>query len=131
MKEHRLSFCTIFRVEDRIDEIITDADVEITIEQVNELQDYFSKVHDGEYAALVNRKNPYTYTFEAQRALGKHPGLIAIAMVVQTDSAKGTAEYLLKPRSNMSSIASIFDSRDEALAWLREKLAARSGEKNR
>ncbi len=53
----RLSFgCTVNHLESNIAEVIVDSGIELSIEMVEELDNYLSDFYSGDFALLVNKK---------------------------------------------------------------------------
>ena len=78
----RLSFgCTINHLQKSIAEVIVDSGIELTIEMVEELETYLDTYYPGSFALLVNKKNPYSYTYEAQLCLASLEKQQAIAVL--------------------------------------------------
>ena len=78
----RLSFgCTINHLQQNIAEVIVESGIELTIEMVEELDTYLDTYYPGSFALLVNKKNPYSYTYEAQLCLASLEKQKAIAVL--------------------------------------------------
>ncbi|AQS38089.1 hypothetical protein Sps_02942 [Shewanella psychrophila] len=78
----RLSFgCTINHLHKSIAEVIVDSGIELTIEMVEELDTYLDTYYSDSFALLVNKKNPYSYTYEAQLCLASLEKQKAIAVL--------------------------------------------------
>ena len=61
MKEYRLSFCTINICADNIAEVIIDENIEVSIEMVEEHDEFLCSIFKGSFGVLVNKINTYSY----------------------------------------------------------------------
>lgn len=78
----RLSFgCTINHLDNNIAEVIVDQGIELSIEMVEELDNYLDTHYSEHFALLVNKANRYSYTYEAQLCLASLDKQKAIAVL--------------------------------------------------
>ena len=85
---------------------------------VGEYHDFLLKEMSHPFAVLINKKNSYTYTFDAQRHLGTLPELRAIAVLAYNDMTVKTTQGLIAIPRDISWTIKIFNQRDVALQWL-------------
>ncbi len=78
----RLSFgCTINHLDNNIAEVIVDKGIELSIEMVEELDNYLDTHYSTQFALLVNKANRYSYSYEAQLCLASLDKQKAIAVL--------------------------------------------------
>lgn len=118
MDEHRLSFSTAFKLADDLAEFINDEGVEITIEMVDEYHHWVRANLASPALILVNKRNAYSYTFEAQQYIGTAPEIRAIAFVTYNAVSTLTTRDLAEQPRPRPWRARIFDDRELALEWL-------------
>ena len=127
MEQQRLSFTKIIKLDDNLIELIADEGVEIDIEMVKEFHDWCFKNLESSFGVLVNKKNSYTYTFEAQMKIGDYPDIIAISVItysmISQTFTKLISQYPRKNKWNME----IFNDRETAIKWIKEELAKNKG----
>ena len=123
----RLSFgCTINHLESDIAEVIVDEGVELEIEMVEELDNYLSDFYSGNFALLVNKKNQYSYAYEAQLCLASLEHQRALAILYH-DLKREHIPPLLGQRVTLDDInVKIFPATklglQSAINWLKEML---------
>jgi hypothetical protein len=123
-----LSFgCTINHLESDIAEVIVDCGVELSLEMVEELDNYLSHFYSGNFALLVNKKNKYTYTYEAQLCLASLEHQRALAILYH-DLQNEHIPPLLSQRITLDAInIKIFPATtlgmQSAINWLKEILS--------
>jgi len=115
----RLRFCELIPLSDTITEVIADRNIEIDIDDVNTYHDWLSRHHDGDIAVLVNKKNHYSYTFDAQREINNLEEMKAIAYVIYDHATELALRGLLKIKSRRKIPYYISYDYDEALNWLK------------
>lgn len=123
----RLSFgCTINHLESNIAEVIVDSGVDLSIEMVEELDNYLKSFYPHDFALLVNKKNKYTYTYEAQLCLASLEHQRALAILYH-DLQNEHIPPLLSQRVTLDDInVKIFPAtklgQNSAIDWLKEIL---------
>lgn len=123
----RLNFgCTVNHLESNIAEVIVDSGVELGIEMVEELDNYLSDFYSGDFALLVNKQNPYSYTYEAQLCLASLEHQRALAILYH-DLQREHIPPLLGQRVTLDEInVKIFPATKlgtkSAMNWLKEIL---------
>jgi len=81
MNKYQLSFCTINKLTDNIAEVIISNDVEVSLEMVEEHDEFLCSIFKGNFGVLVNKINTYSYTVEATLSMGSIAQMKAIASV--------------------------------------------------
>ena len=122
MEEAVLSFGTIRHLEDGICEVVVDDGVEMTRAMVDEYHDHLSSYYPHDFAILVNKKNDYTYDFEAQQHLATLPNIRAIAVLVYRRASEIATQALHNIKRDHQWNLRIFYDRDKALQWLESQL---------
>jgi len=115
-KVYRLSFGTIITINDHLAEVIIDEGVELDEHLVDAYHDFLLSHLKAPFSLLINKKNSYSYTFEAQKVIGSLNEIDNMAVLVGTlGSTLATKTIIsLKGRDNIK----IFVTRKEALDWL-------------
>jgi len=97
VKECRLSFCTINILADNIAEVLIDDNIEVSIEMVEESDEFLCSIFKDNFGVLVNKINTYYYTFEAQLTMGSIDPMAAIASVnYHPHGTQSTQDFLNK-----------------------------------
>ncbi|MCH2206541.1 MAG: hypothetical protein MK132_11805 [Lentisphaerales bacterium] len=121
MKEFTLSFGKIFILQDDIAEIIVDDMIEMDLVMVEEYHEFLLSHLTPPFSLLINKKNSYTYTFEAQLELANLPEINFMAVVAYNYFTQSTTKDLIEmPRDTPWNIQ-IFANRASALNWLEDK----------
>ncbi|MCW8956905.1 MAG: hypothetical protein OQL09_08485 [Gammaproteobacteria bacterium] len=108
----------IIKLSDDMAEVIVDEGVVIDMDMVQEYHTWIEDNLSDPCMLLVNKINPYTYTFEAQKEIATLDKIKAMAVVVYNRISEVTTRDLASfPREREWHIQ-IFDSRHDALSWL-------------
>ena len=114
-----LTFGTCREIEPGIVEAIAHEGVELTAAMIQQAEaGLLEKYCNAPYALLVNRINAYSHTMESMEAAARMKNLAATAIVTYSNTGKHAAELQLSIDPHLRA----FDSRDAAMAWLRERL---------
>jgi hypothetical protein len=117
---HELGFGKIIRLDEDIAEVIIDRGIEMDLAMVNEYHNFLITHLKAPFSLLINKVNPYTYTFAAQRKLATIPQIRTMAVVTHNPIAeKMTLSLVRIPRDRDWNIK-LFRDRDLALQWLRD-----------
>ncbi len=119
MDTHQLSFGTINILRKDLAEVIIDDGIEVCLEQVNEADEFLAHYLQAPFSLLFNKKNKYSFEFNAQLKLGTVTGLNAVAVICYNKTTNTLTKALSSgiPRSvewNMKT----FSNRIDALVWL-------------
>ncbi len=124
--KHRLSFGYFTLLAENIVEVVIDDGIELSLEMVEECDQFFKAHIFGEFGMLINRINEYSYSYEAQLSIGSYQGLKAIAFVYYTDECKTLFEQLNVTRANDNWNSRLFSGLElewqQALNWLEQEL---------
>ena len=115
---YKLSFGTISLLSNNLAEIIADDGIVIDEAMVDGFHDFLLSNLDAPFLLLINKKNSYCYTFEAQKTIISLKEIKAIAVVLGTPGALMSTETLLDMNKNSHCNLQMFNLRDEALNWL-------------
>lgn len=127
MNSLRLSFASISWLSDNIAELQVDAGVDVSLPMVQEMHDSLSSNLQAPFGLLMNKRNAYSYTFDAQLALGVVPGLEAIAVITYTEVATRATQTMANLPRAVPWNLSIFHERQQALDWLQRELQTIDG----
>ena len=120
--EYRLDFCTIHHRDDGIAIIEIKDGINLSAEMAQELADLTKKVYgDRPLALLSNRKNSFSFSFDALTTLAELPNLVALAIVIYNQQTRILVETQNFFLSAMRAIPiKIFTDLDNAEEWLKE-----------
>lgn len=108
----------IIKLSDDMAEVIVDDGVIIDMDMVREYHEWIQNNLSDPCMLLINKLNPYTYTFEAQKEIAGLDQIQAMAVVVYNRISEVTTRDLASfPREHEWYIQ-VFDSRHDALLWL-------------
>jgi len=123
MRIYNLQFATIIPLADNIAEVIVRRDIEMDVPMVETYHEFLRDHFRAPFALLINKKYPYTYTFEAQQILISIPEIIATAALTYTPlSAEFTQSLIDQPRDKPWN-AAVFGNREQALNWIHSQLS--------
>ncbi len=118
-KVYKLSFGTIITINNHLAEVIIDEGIEMDEHLVDAYHDFLLSHLKAPFSLLINKKNSYSYTFEAQKIIANLEEIDNMAVLVGTlGSTLATKTIIsLKERKNIK----IFVDRVEALDWLNDQ----------
>ena len=121
MKVFILPFGKISILESHIAEVIINEGVLIDANMVavyrKLLESHLGK--DKPISLLINKENAYSYTFDAQVAMGEFSDFIAFrAVVVYSQSAEMATQIVMDVNKHNNWKIKIFRERQDALDWL-------------
>ncbi len=126
--KHKLSFCSINILSDSIAEVIINKNTVVSMEMVEELYQLISKLFVKNFGVLINKINPYIYSFEAKLSIGSHANLIAIAIVNYNSKGMAVTQDITQFRKmddwNLKSFSGLELGWQEGLDWLKKELSA-------
>lgn len=122
MKTYDLSFGTVILLRPDLAEVIVNEGVEMNLDMVDEYHMFVSEYLTDPCGMLINKKNHYTYTFEAQLAISNLQKIKAMAVLVHSEAARIATEMLMKLPTHKQWNLKIFLDRDTGLHWLQEQL---------
>lgn len=115
--EHRLSFADAIIHSDGILEIITDAHIELSEQNVDEIQSLMHDHTEGSCNLLLNFRNSCSLAFGAIQALRQLKETCAIA-TLNRSNVSGKVSELIIPKDHSHPV-NAFDDYHQALDWLR------------
>ncbi|MEC3905440.1 hypothetical protein VOI54_00265 [Tamlana sp. 2201CG12-4] len=118
MKSYRLSFGTIELLNNNLAEIIVDEGIILDEVMVDEYHDFLLNNLEAPFSLLVNKKNPYSYTFEAQKIIAHLDEIQSMAVLVNSIGGVMSTETLMNINGNIHQNIKIFNEREEAINWL-------------
>lgn len=125
---HKFSFgCSVELLTNNIAQVTIEPGVEVTLEMLGEFDEYMSKAFNHNYALLVDKKNKYTFSFEAQLCMASHENLKATAVVFYDETDAELPQQLSQRRQidelNVRLFSGINDGNQTAINWLEEQLS--------
>jgi hypothetical protein len=118
MKSYNLSFGRIIILEDDLAEVIIDEGVIMDELMVDLYHDFLLSYLKAPFSLLINKKNSYSYTFEAQKVIANLKEIYAMAVIVGTDAAVMSTETLIKINETNNWNIKLFRTKPEAMEWL-------------
>ena len=118
MKSYKLSFGNISIVKKDLAEVVVDDGVEMNVAKVKEYHEFLEQKLKAPFSLLINKKNSYSYTFQAQKIIGNIKGVKAMAVVVGTNGGLMSTETLINLNKDSNWNINLFQNRDKALEWL-------------
>ena len=118
---YRLSFCEFIPHSSNVTEVIIDEGIEVNEAMVDEYHAWLDAHHKDDFAVLINKKNHYTYTFNAQLRLGKIEKMKVAAFLVKDKAAETAVKSLMGIKQRRQMPNHIFYDRAEALSWLEQQ----------
>ena len=126
--KYELSFATINLIKDNIAEVIINAGVEVSMEMGEECDAFFTKLFPENFALLINKINPYDYTFEAKLSVASHENLKAIAVVSYDEHGESVSKELAQLRKidgwNVKIFSGLNLGWQDGVDWLEQELLA-------
>lgn len=121
MSSYQLSFGEIILLEDNLAEVIVDNGVEMDIKMVNEYHDFLLNHLTAPFTLLINKRNSYSYTFEAQQNIANLPEIKAMAVIAYDQQSEVATQSLNEVHRKVNWNIKIFPQRDVALNWLHQQ----------
>jgi len=118
MDLYELDFAKILLLREDIAEVIINSGVEMDEAMVDRYHEFLTSHLRAPFALLINKVNPYSYTFPAQQKLATIEQIQAMAVVVYNHTAKLSTESLANQARGKFWNLRIFDDRQQALDWL-------------
>mgnify|MGYP000644192554 CR=1 FL=1 len=126
MRKHRISFADINIISDSIAELIIDEGVGVSIEMVEEYDNFLACIFNGDYGVLINKINNYSYSLGAQFIMGSNEHIMAIAVVNYSEqgrqSSKEIAGRRIVDQLNVKTFSGLELGWQQALSWLQNEI---------
>jgi len=113
-----LDYCTIFHVGENIYELVFHPEIEVTRENIIEITGILEEEESPRYL-LVNKKYPFSYSFEAILEIYKTTIFDAVAVIALTSSSRIPMDFFLSPKNRNKTTLKYFVNFDQAIDWLR------------
>jgi len=124
--KYRLSFGNIKIINGNIAEITINKDIEMSLEMVEECEQFFTDHFVDWFGIIVNKINSYEYSYEAKLTIGTHEKLKAIAVVNYNDYGITQSKRIIKLRVmdnlNVKKFSGLNLGWQHALEWLTQEL---------
>ncbi len=125
--KHQLSFGSINKISDNIAEVIVNENVVMSLEMTEEYHQFLVDNFIGDLGLLVNKINPYSYTFEAKLNIGSASNIKAIAVVLYNQAAEKAVDDLFAMRQsdgwNLKTFSGLDLGWQQGLNWLEKELS--------
>ncbi len=121
MTTHTLSFCTITLLQKNIAEVIVNDGVEMSLEMVETYHQFLLDNMPDSFSLLINKKNSYTYSFEAQLHLATLTQINSMAVLVYNSISAATTKSLASMPRAIPWKLEVFIDRENAIKWLQKK----------
>ena len=118
MTLRQLPFAKIILLRDDIAEVIINESVEMDLDMVDAYHSFLLANLKAPFSLLINKINPYSYTYEAQKKLGTLEEIKAMAVVAYRRSTKTSTEALAAMPRSLAWNLRIHSNREDALEWL-------------
>jgi len=119
--EHKLKLGKARILEFDLAEITVDKDIILDLDMTNEYHDWVMNNLPDPCFVLINKKNAFEYTFDAQLIIGTIRQIKSVAFYTPTDTAYHVTQMLAQLPRKLDWNHKIFYSRDEALFWLKNQ----------
>lgn len=118
MKICKLSFGEITIVNNNLAEVVVNEGVVFDEIMVDEYHDFLLTNMEAPFSLIINKKNSYTYTFEAQKIIANLKEIKAMAVVAGTSGSVMSTETLINVNGNYKWNIRLFNNRESAVVWL-------------
>ncbi|BCD99880.1 hypothetical protein [Marinagarivorans cellulosilyticus] len=115
---HRLSFCRLQIIDQNIVEIILDDGVEISGQMVDEFFAAIEGKMNSQISILLDKATQYSYTFDALIKLSESTKIRNIGVITYDALSRSSAIYMMERFNKSKKNVKLFESREDALAWL-------------
>ncbi|ALO35500.1 hypothetical protein CMT41_12825 [Colwellia sp. MT41] len=126
MHKHRISFADINIISASIAEVIVDECIEVSLEMVEEHDNFMASIFKGSYGVLLNKINTYSYSPEAQYIMGSAENIVAIAAVNYNEqgqqSSKAITDKRVIDQLNVRTFSGLDLGWQQAITWLDQEL---------
>jgi len=130
IKKYKLSFGYMTLLSENIAEVIVNHNTKMTIEMVEEYDEFLTNNFSENFGVLINRINDYSYSYEASISIASLEGLKAIAVVSYTPQSRKETLELLEKRKIDGLNVKIFSGLEmgwqQGLNWLEKELSLKN-----
>lgn len=127
IKKHKLSFGYITLLSNNIAEVIVNHNTKMTIEMIEEYDEFLANYFHDDFGVLINRINDYSYTYEASLSIASLANLKAIAVVSYSSKSREESLEILAKRKrdgwNMKVFSGLELGWQQGLNWLENELS--------
>ena len=117
---HRLSFCRLQIIDQNIVEIVLDDGAEISGQMVDEFFAAIDGKMNSQISILLDKATQYSYTFDALIKLSESTKIRNIGVITYDALSRSSAIYMMERFNKSKKNVKLFESREAALAWLRD-----------
>lgn len=125
MQSYQLKIGTVTKLDEQLVEIVAPEGLEVTIAILDEFTSFLLEHTQLPVAVLVNKKHPYTYTYEAQTKIGELEFISGIAIVIYSRITEIATQSMLGTIAQPSYPSKFFWDRDSAIHWLHSTLTSK------
>jgi hypothetical protein len=125
--KHELSFCSINMLDENIAEVIVNKSVKISIEMVEEYEEFLSTHFASNFGLLINKINHYDYSFEAKLSIASNENLKVMAVINYSDESEVLTQKMKNLRAvdgwNLKNFSGLDLGWQQGYDWLKEELS--------
>jgi hypothetical protein len=114
-------------LDENIAEIIVNKSVEISIEMVEEYDEFLSTHFSSDFGLLINKINEYNYSFEAKLSIASNENLKVMAVVNYSNESEELTQKIKNLRAiddwNLKNFSGLDLGWQQAYDWLKEELS--------
>lgn len=124
--KYQLSFATINILSDCILEIIINEGVEVSIEMLEEFDEFLAIHFVNKFSLLINKINNYSFTFESKMMIASNENLHSIAVITYNHDSRKAVEDLHLMRAvdgwNLRIFSGLELGWQQGVEWLNNEL---------
>jgi len=114
-------------LDENIAEIIVNKSVEISIEMVEEYDEFLLTHFSSDFGLLINKINDYNYSFEAKLSIASNEHLKVMAVVNYSNESEELTQKIKNLRAvddwNLKNFSGLDLGWQQAYDWLKEELS--------
>lgn len=118
MKQYKLRFGEIIILKPHLAEVIITEGIEMDEKMVDEYHEFLLLMLSSPFSLLINKKNSYSYTFEAQRLIANLKEIKSMAVVIHSKVTEMATKILIDINKDNDWNIKLFETREKALFWL-------------
>ncbi len=118
MNTTKLPYADIRILSENIIELSFNEGVEVDKEMVDEIHQIIESNRDDNALLMVNHRNDYDYSFDAQTRLFDADLLDAVALIAYSSVTLLVYRSILQLPSNQNLNVEVFSSRDDGIQWI-------------
>ena len=121
LNTYHLSGVDVTHYTNGIAELFGKPGINVSAEQITAMFKLIDSLNPRPKAVMTNRKNQYSFSFEAIQVIKEYKGVKALAILTYSRTSFIAAKFA---RSKHFEIRVFYNARDEAMNWLKQVQAA-------